>query len=70
MNTHLDRRYAAWQRSGSSCDFISYIAQQWKAYDHAHGITVTERVSSLVGYSRHQDAFTDWLEQRVAQGMA
>lgn len=61
---HLNRRHAVYQRSGSGCDFISFLAQQWEAYDRAHQISVHDRAFSLVTYAQHQDAFTAWLEGR------
>lgn len=64
LQDHSTRRHAVWQQSGTGADFIDWLARQWAAYDHAHGITVNDRAFSLVTYAQHQDAFTAWLERR------
>lgn len=64
LPVHSARRVAAWQRSGTGGDYIAWLAEQWGAYDRAHGITANDRAFSLVTYAQHQDAFTDWLERR------
>lgn len=58
-------RHEAWMAAGyPSEDFVSWLAQQWAAYDREHGITASDRVFSLVTYSQHQQAFTTWLLER------
>lgn len=70
LPAHSTRRLAVWQRSGAGIDYIAWLSRQWAAYDAAHGIAVSDRVFSLVTYSRHQEAFTDWLERQEAAGAA
>lgn len=64
LQAHSVRRLAVWRRSGTGGDYIAWLSRQWAAYDAAHGIAVSDRVFSLVTYSRHQEAFTDWLERQ------
>lgn len=70
LQAHSTRRLAAWQRSGTGGDYIAWLADQWAAYDAAHGITANDRAFSLVTYAQHQEAFTAWLERQEAAGAA
>ena len=66
MSNHLPalstRRHAVWARIGCG-DYIDWLADQWAAYDRAHGISANDRAFSLVTYQQHQESFTAWLEQ-------
>lgn len=65
MTAHRNLRHEAWQQAGRPChDFISWLAEQWSAYDRQNGITANDRLLSLVTYHQHQEAFTAWLLAR------